>query len=350
MTFVPDAVTRLQDLGATFQQLAGLSSSVQMPAPGQAAALGSFTDFASLLGQVEQQLAPTQAGSAANAAAPAPTPTLAAYASTAPALMSTGSTSGVTTPGASSFGSQVASDAGRYIGVPYAWGGASPSTGFDCSGLVQHVFSDLGVSLPRTAAEQSQVGTAVTGLQQAQPGDLLFYGSPAEHVGIYIGNGLMINAPQTGQDVSVARAGQPTSIRRVSPTVAAGASAPASLSNAFAAATQAYGLPPGLLQAVAQTESGFNPAATSPAGALGLMQIMPSTAAGLGINPLDPVQSIYGAADLLAQKIKAFGSVPLALAAYNAGDQAVRNYGGIPPYPETVNYVNTVMSRMGVSQ
>lgn len=125
---------------------------------------------------------------------------------------------------------------------------------------------------------------------------------------------------------------------------------PSWMAGAFASAGQAYGLPSGLLQAVAQTESGFDPSATSPAGALGLMQIMPSTATGLGINPLDPVQSIYGAADLLAQKIKAFGSVPLALAAYNAGDQAVRQYGGVPPYPETVNYVNTVMSRMGVSQ
>ncbi|MDA8116158.1 MAG: hypothetical protein M0000_02015, partial [Actinomycetota bacterium] len=112
MTFVPDAVTRLQDLGATFQQLAGISSSVQTPVQGQAAGLGSFTDFASLLGQIEQQLAPAQAGSAASPAAPTPTPALAAYASTAPAPMSTATTPGATTAGAASFGSQVVSDAG----------------------------------------------------------------------------------------------------------------------------------------------------------------------------------------------------------------------------------------------
>ena len=346
MTFVPDAVTRLQDLGATFQQLAGLSSPGQIPAPGQAATLGSFTDFASLLGQIERQLAPAQASPASTSAAPPPTPVLAMDASTATSAMLAPTSNA---PGPGSFGSQVVSDAGRYLGVPYAWGGTSPSTGFDCSGLVQHVFADLGVSLPRTAAEQSQVGVAVSGLRQAQPGDLIFYGSPAEHVGIYVGNGLMINAPETGQDVSVAQVGNPTSIRRVSPGVGTSASIPAWMASAFSSATQAYGLPSGLLQAVARTESGFNPGATSPAGAQGLMQIMPSTAAGLGINPLDPIQSIYGAADLLAQKIKAFGSVPLAVAAYNAGDQAVRRYGGIPPYPETVNYVNAVMSGMEVS-
>lgn len=343
MTFIPDAVTRLQDLGATFQQLANLAP-VQPAGASQPAPLGSLTDFASLLSQIEQQLAPASPSSSSSSNSTGPAPVPAAYASTAPAATST------PTPETGGFGSQVVSDAGRYLGVPYAWGGTSPQTGFDCSGLVQRVFADVGISLPRTAAEQANVGTPVAGLQQAQPGDLLFYGSPADHVGIYMGNGLMINAPHTGQEVSVTQAGTPTSIRRISPAQSGGATMPSWMAGAFASAGQAYGLPSGLLQAVAQTESGFDPSATSPAGALGLMQIMPSTATGLGINPLDPVQSIYGAADLLAQKIKAFGSVPLALAAYNAGDQAVRQYGGVPPYPETVNYVNTVMSRMGVSQ
>ncbi len=348
MTFIPDAVTRLQDIGATFRQLANLAST-QPAGQAQPSPLGSVTDFASLLSQIEQQLAPATTNSPSSSTASAAMSTQAPYASTAPAAIgapaSPGSASGNT-----GFSSQVVSDAEAYLGVPYSWGGTSPQSGFDCSGLVQHVFADLGVSLPRTAAEQSSTGTPVEGLLQAQPGDLLFYGAPAEHVGIYIGNGLMINAPQTGQEVSVTQAGTPTSIRRVVPAQAAGGTVPSWMANAFAAAGQAYGLPAGMLQAVAQTESGFNPSATSPAGAIGLMQIMPATAAGIGINPLDPVQSIYGAAELLAQKLKAFGSLPLALAAYNAGDQAVRQYGGIPPYPETLNYVNTVMNRMGVSR
>jgi soluble lytic murein transglycosylase-like protein len=76
------------------------------------------------------------------------------------------------------------------------------------------------------------------------------------------------------------------------------------------------------------------------------MQIMPTTAAGLGINPLDPAQAVDGAARLLASGISQFGSIPLALAAYNAGAGAVRKYGGIPPYAETRAYVPKVQAAM----
>ena len=112
-------------------------------------------------------------------------------------------------------------------------------------------------------------------------------------------------------------------------------------------AERAYGLPTGLLAAVAQQESGGNPDAVSPAGAQGLMQLMPATAAGLGVNPLDPTQADHGAARILSGHLAAVhGSVPLALAAYNAGAGAVDKYGGIPPYTETQNYVSRIMRRM----
>ncbi len=230
------------------------------------------------------------------------------------------------------------------LGDPYVWGGSTPATGFDCSGLVQWAYSQAGVELPRTAAEQQQVGVRVPSLAQATPGDLVFYGQPAYHVGIYLGNGLMVNAPEAGQTVSIAPVGSPTEIRNVTASASSGQGG---LAPVFAQAAAAYNLPPSLLPAVASVESGMNPQAVSSAGAEGLMQIMPQTAQGLGIDPFNPVQAIYGAAKLLSEKLSAFGSVPLALAAYNAGDGAVERYGGIPPYQQTQSYVQMVMSRMG---
>jgi cell wall-associated NlpC family hydrolase len=89
--------------------------------------------------------------------------------------------------------------AAQYEGLPYSYGGTSPSTGFDCSGFTQYVFSRIGISLPRTAEEQRQ---AVTPVSNPQPGDLVFFGSPAYHVGIYAGNGMMWDSPRSGESVA----------------------------------------------------------------------------------------------------------------------------------------------------
>ena len=88
--------------------------------------------------------------------------------------------------------------AAQYQGLPYKYGGTSPSTGFDCSGFTQWVFRQVGISLPRTAEEQRQAATPVS---SPQPGDLVFFGSPAYHVGIYAGNGMMWDSPRTGETV-----------------------------------------------------------------------------------------------------------------------------------------------------
>lgn len=111
----------------------------------------------------------------------------------------------------------------------------------------------------------------------------------------------------------------------------------------FQQAASKYQLNPAVLMAVAEAESNFNPQAVSRSGALGLMQFMPGTAQSLGINPLDPAESIQGAARYLRSLLGQFqGDLNLALAAYNAGSGAVKKYGGIPPYQETQNYVNKV--------
>src|SRR4051794_26870414 len=118
-------------------------------------------------------------------------------------------------------GADAVSLAKSFTGVPYRWGGTDPAKGLDCSGLTQLVYSQLGVDLPRVAADQAHAGTAVASLADAQPGDLVFFGSPAHHVGIYAGNGTMVDAPHTGSSVGVHKLyGTPSAIRRVLPTSA----------------------------------------------------------------------------------------------------------------------------------
>ncbi|WP_288479076.1 C40 family peptidase [uncultured Clostridium sp.] len=114
---------------------------------------------------------------------------------------------------ASASAEAVIAEAEKFIGVPYVWGGESPS-GFDCSGLMQYVFGAEGVSLPRTAAEQQECGTPVA-KGDLQPGDLIFWGEPAYHVAMYIGNGEIIAAPHTGAYVTTMPLYPYTNARRV---------------------------------------------------------------------------------------------------------------------------------------
>jgi cell wall-associated NlpC family hydrolase len=171
--------------------------------------------------------APASAKGAASPGATAATPqTAAAFAQAlagllAPAagadaaapLAAAGGTDGVT-------GDQVAAAAQKYVGVPYVWGGTDPATGMDCSGFVQRVYQDLGISLPRVVHDQMTQGTPVASLAEAKPGDLLIdFGG--EHVAIYLGNGKAIDAPEPGKTIQVRDAWEKytglTAIRRIVP-------------------------------------------------------------------------------------------------------------------------------------
>jgi cell wall-associated NlpC family hydrolase len=98
-------------------------------------------------------------------------------------------------------GAQVVAIAMQYLGIPYKWGGASPATGFDCSGLTMYVYAQIGVSLPHYAAAQYQMGVAVL-KDQLQAGDLVFFRNLG-HMGMYIGGGNFIHAPRTGDVVKI---------------------------------------------------------------------------------------------------------------------------------------------------
>ncbi len=289
----------------------------------------------------------------------------AAVATTSPLTGSTTQTS-IAAP-ADAAGRAAVTAATQYLGIPYLWGGTEAHTGFDCSGLVQQAYADIGVEIPKWSRHQAQMGVEVPSIELARPGDVLAFGEPVNHVALYVGDGQMLHAPRTGEVVKIEAIDRPiVTIRRIvdNPTTATGAppsptavsplpSSPnptsptgtvteASLQPLFDAAGVEHGIDPALLAAVASVESSFRPDAVSPAGAQGLMQFMPATAESLGVNPFDLASAIDGAARYLRSHLDRFGSVDLALAAYNAGPGAVARHGGIPPFTETQNYVTDV--------
>jgi hypothetical protein len=129
------------------------------------------------------------------------------------------------------------------------------------------------------------------------------------------------------------------------------ASGSVDLDAVFQAASQKYGVSTGLLKSVASAESGFDPKATSKCGAMGIMQLMPETAKGLGVtDAYNPQQNIMGGAKYLSQLLNRFnGDTKLAVAAYNAGPGNVEKYGGVPPFAETQAYVQKVLGTDGNS-
>lgn len=360
---------RTAELDARLRQLSGVRAAAGLSVAATAPKAAAPTSAASA--------SPTSAFSTqlAEALAPVPVPVPAPAAGTPSATSSptparSGGAGGTTSPSdprptrsGGVTGEQVVALAKKHLGTPYEWGGESPG-GFDCSGLIQWTYAKFGIDLPRVSTDQAKVGRAVKP-SEARPGDLVFFErGRVDHIGMYAGNGMWVVAPKTGDVVKIQKVDleAATTIRRVLPDATAKAvPAPAPGSSSalpglpaagrryaddIVVAARREGVDPRLLAAVAWSESGFNAAARSPAGAVGLMQLMPRTAAGLGVDPTDPQQALRGGARYLSQQLQAFGGrEDLALAAYNAGPGAVRKYGGIPPYAETQGYVKTVLSR-----
>jgi soluble lytic murein transglycosylase-like protein len=165
--------------------------------------------------------------------------------------------------------------------------------------------------------------------------------------------------PRTGKLVrSLVVAGKPAASRKAAENETAPRTAPSSggtpagFEQAVDRIASLQGLPPELLHSVIQVESNSNPYAVSPKGALGIMQLIPDTARRFGVaDVFDPVQNVEGGARYLRYLLGLFdGNYPLALAAYNAGENAVARYGTIPPYPETQNYLKLVAKHLEKAQ
>jgi soluble lytic murein transglycosylase-like protein len=172
---------------------------------------------------------------------------------------------------------------------------------------------------------------------------VLSWPSPA-NVNALRGAVLIRDGPKVDtSELAIARA-----MLRTNPRLTAGAAL--LFAGATVDAANAHGLPPDFLAATLLQESAYDPNALSSAGAIGIAQFMPETAAGAGVDPYDPFDSIEGAAALLGGYAGAYAGryadpYTAALAAYNAGPLAVEHYGGIPPYPETLQYVALIFDR-----
>ncbi len=159
---------------------------------------------------------------------------------------------------------------------------------------------------------------------------------------------LVLAAPASAQVLEVGDGGV---VREVGPGWAPVSAPVAVAARPFAAdlaaAAAAYDLSPDLLDALVRSESGYDPKARSAAGAIGLTQLMPATAAALGVDPWDPSQNLMGGAAYLRAQLDRFdGAVDLALAAYNAGPTRVARAGGVPAIAETQTYVGRNLERL----
>ncbi|HEY0772741.1 MAG TPA: C40 family peptidase, partial [Nocardioidaceae bacterium] len=166
-------------------RIAQIQGQLSQLAPAAAPARADAATFSSALGAAQAGLAGDVTWSA-NALGPA-------LSTTGPAAVA-----GTGSAGATADGLAVVEEARKYLGIPYLWGGTDPQQGLDCSGLVQLVYKQFGIDLPRVSYQQATAGRPVASMAEARPGDILAFDSPVDHVAIYIGDGKMIEAPRTG--------------------------------------------------------------------------------------------------------------------------------------------------------
>jgi hypothetical protein len=246
------------------------------------------------------------------------------------------------------------------LGWPYLWGGESRAEGgFDCSGLIDYALAASGFPVGRPTAAGLQALTHEIPLAATRPGDLVFVGLPAHHVGLVVGQGLAIEAPHRGAAVHyepLAQGGW-TSAGRLTALAAAPSVGeplpdwvPAALRADLLAASRADELPATLLAAQIEVESGFDASSVSAVGARGLAQFMPETWAGAwnpwrAQSPLDPAAAIHAQARYLRRLVdRANGDLGRALAAYHDGWAG--SAGATWP-PVTRAYVSAILRRFG---
>jgi soluble lytic murein transglycosylase-like protein len=277
------------------QQLQALIAQVEGRAP--------HASFSEALGAAETAASPQQLGIATPATATSDTTPIAAYAATAASGAGMSGTAGseLAMSGASTSAAGISTAAGGEAGMSGTAGSGTAGSGTAGSELAM-----------------SGASTSAAGISTAAGGEAGMSGAAANA------------ATMSG-----------TAGRAIASTPVGGASYVPMIEQAAAR----YGVDPALLYGLIEQESGFDPSARSSAGALGLTQLMPGTAASLGVaEPLDPAEAIAGGARYLAQLLSQFGgNTADALAAYNAGPGAVQQHGGVPPYPETEQYVSKVL-------
>ncbi len=210
---VEAVLSRISEIRSQIDTLRGGTATAPSAAPAGSGGAGASA-FADALATADGTASTTATGTA-GAAATVP----ATGARTAPAT-SVDAGAGTLATGSGASGADVVADAEKYLGVPYVFGGTT-TAGMDCSGLVQTVFKDLGVTMPRVVPDQAKMGVEVGSLQDARPGDLIVP-KGEQHIVIYVGDGKVLHAPRPGKDVRIVdnwyAPGDIATIRRIVPS------------------------------------------------------------------------------------------------------------------------------------